>query len=195
LHIALGFDIDPDGRVPLKHRQTTVQNAKDPLDASVVVEEVRLSVSCDHIESLGGFSLAGSAVNGGDRIQKPTTKLMTAGLQVVGVPHEGDESLQLGNDGVVAEEEPTVPKAVVSRAAHRVPVHDPHEDRLILPLCVSSGGRKIGSPRDREPLHFQRRWQESVDLALQVGLSQSRERHHHRHDVIMERLNRGVMLQ
>ena len=66
---------------------------------------------------------------------------MSTCLQIVGVTHIGDETPQLGNDGVVAEEEPTVPKAVVSRAAHRVAVHDPHEDRLVLSLSVSSGGR------------------------------------------------------
>ncbi len=55
------------------------------------------------------------------------------------------------NDFRVGEDEPTARYAVVSSAAQRVAVHDPHEYRLTLPRSRSAGFGQVRYPRNLCP--------------------------------------------
>ena len=134
--VSLRTDVDITHRARAKLVEVLSEEIED--DAGFVVEADAESIACgaDHVEALRGFVAVDSRVDLADGVDEPAGLLGAEPLEVVDVARVRDELFQLGDDAVIGEKEPTVPLAVVSRAAHRVAVHDPHHDRLARLLRV-----------------------------------------------------------
>ena len=130
------LDFDARWRLRMKPFETAAHEIQHPLDAAIVVEYVCRSIGPDHIKTLRGLALIAPRVHLSNRLHEPLRRVGLSVLQLVSVSGKGNEALELLDDLVVGKEEPPVPESVVSRAAHGVAVHDPHEDRLAFLLSV-----------------------------------------------------------
>ena len=90
----------------------------DALDAPVVVEAVGRSVRGKNISALSGLALGNVGLYLGCNRQEPISNGIAAILNLMGVAHYRYEfPLEALDNLAVGEQEPPVPKSVVSRTA------------------------------------------------------------------------------
>ena len=105
-------------RISPKHGQRFVHQLVNSFYAAIIIEAVSRSVGGKHISALSGLALGNVGLYLGRNRQKPVANRIASVLNLMGVAHNRNELfLQALDYLAIGEQEPPVPKSVVSRTA------------------------------------------------------------------------------